>query len=152
MAHQLANRFREVILNGTWIANTNWEKELSNTNFLTATSKISDLNRIADLTYHILYYIKGINSFFKTGKLDIKDSESFQTSPLSNESDWENLKNELFNQAELFAENIENLSNEQLESTFYDPKYGTYKRNIEGQIEHAYYHLGQVVLLRKLIV
>ena len=26
----LANRFREVILNGTWIANTNFKKELEN--------------------------------------------------------------------------------------------------------------------------
>ena len=34
---------------------------------------------------------------------------------------------------------------------FVDEKYGTYLRNIDGMIEHAYYHLGQVVLIKKLL-
>ena len=32
-----------------------------------------------------------------------------------------------------------------------DPKYGSWYRNIHGIIEHAHYHLGQIVLLKKLI-
>jgi hypothetical protein len=34
---------------------------------------------------------------------------------------------------------------------FVDEKYGTYLRNIEGVIEHSYYHLGQVSLLKKMV-
>ena len=34
---------------------------------------------------------------------------------------------------------------------FIDAKYGTFLRNIEGVIEHSYYHLGQISLIRKLI-
>ena len=38
-----------------------------------------------------------------------------------------------------------------LEEPFVDEKYGTYLRNIEAVIEHSYYHLGQISLIRKLI-
>jgi hypothetical protein len=34
---------------------------------------------------------------------------------------------------------------------FIDEKYGTFLRNIEGVIEHSYYHLGQISLIRKMI-
>ena len=30
-------------------------------------------------------------------------------------------------------------------------KYGTYYRNFHGLIEHAHYHLGQIVLIKKLV-
>lgn len=151
MNQQLANRFREVILHGTWIANTNWEMELSDVDFQMATLKYLSLNSIADLTFHITYYIKGINHFFKTGNLEIKDNLSFNRPEILSETDWQLLKTELFNQAELFAQHIESLPKETLESDFFDPKYGTYLRNIEGQIEHSYYHLGQVVIIKKLL-
>ena len=35
----IANRFREVTLNGTWIANTNFKHQLSNLNWEIATSE-----------------------------------------------------------------------------------------------------------------
>ena len=40
---------------------------------------------------------------------------------------------------------------EELSQGFVDEKYGTYSRNIDGMIEHSYYHLGQIVLIKKLI-
>ena len=39
-----------------------------------------------------------------------------------------------------------------LAQTFVYEKYGSYLRNIEGVIEHSYYHLGQVSLIRKMIM
>lgn len=57
---KLANRFREVILNGTWIANTNFKNELSKINWKIAIKKSENLNSIASLAQHIHYYIKGI--------------------------------------------------------------------------------------------
>ena len=36
---QLANRFREVIFDGTWIANTNFKMQLSDINWEIATKK-----------------------------------------------------------------------------------------------------------------
>ena len=44
------------------------------------------------------------------------------------------------------------ITDEKLEEIFVNEKYGTYKRNIEGMIEHCYYHLGQISLIKKMII
>jgi hypothetical protein len=46
---------------------------------------------------------------------------------------------------------MEQASDDFLLSDFVQPQYGIWQKNIEGFIEHAWYHLGQVVLLRKMI-
>ena len=152
MCKYLANRLREVLLSGTWIANTNWQMELSDINFELAMKKIPNTNRIYDLSFHILYYIKGINHFFQTGKLEIKDSLSFPAIDLQNNEEWQDLKDDLIYQSEIFANSIEEMNESNLQQDFFDEKYGSYLRNIDGQIEHAYYHLGQVILLKKMLM
>ena len=57
---QLAKRFREVILDGLWIANTNFKDQLKDVTWEQATTKIADLNTIAMLTFHIDYYITNL--------------------------------------------------------------------------------------------
>lgn len=57
LSKQLADRFREVILNGKWIENTNMKHQLSDITWKQATTKVGRLNTIASLTYHINYYI-----------------------------------------------------------------------------------------------
>ncbi|RZL32953.1 MAG: hypothetical protein EOP00_33355 [Pedobacter sp.] len=64
----LANRFREVILNGTWIANTNFKKELEHLDWKTATTQVAHLNTISLLAQHIHYYMHGIKKFFSKRK------------------------------------------------------------------------------------
>ncbi|WP_254527419.1 MULTISPECIES: DUF1572 domain-containing protein [unclassified Sphingobacterium] len=151
MCKYLANRFREVMLSGTWIANSNWQKELSDIHLELAMKKVPNINRIYDLSFHVLYYIKGINQFFQTGNLDIKDSLSFPMVDLKNNEEWQSLKNDLFYQSETLAKSIEEIYDAKLQQDFFDEKYGSYLRNIDGQIEHAYYHLGQIVLLKKML-
>ncbi|MGX1642215.1 DUF1572 domain-containing protein [Sphingobacterium sp. NPDC055431] len=151
MCKYLANRFREVMLSGTWIANSNWQKELSDIHFELAMKKVPNINRIYDLSFHVLYYIKGINQFFQTGNLDIKDSLSFPMVDLKNNEEWQSLKDDLFYQSETLAKSIEEINDAKLQQDFFDEKYGSYLRNIDGQIEHAYYQLGQIVLLKKML-
>ena len=43
---------------------------------------------------------------------------------------------------------IEQLPEEKLYLSFVDEQYGTYQLNINAMIEHAYYHLGQIVLIK----
>lgn len=148
---QLANRFREVLLNGKWIANTNYKDQLSNVTWKEATTKIGSLNTIAALTFHINYYIGGLLQVFAGGPLEIRDKYSFDLPPIESEKDWEALKNGLWDNAEQFAGYVGRMSNEKLEGVFIDEKYGNYRRNIEGVIEHSYYHLGQISLIKKLV-
>jgi uncharacterized damage-inducible protein DinB len=149
--HTLANRFREVILNGTWIANTNFQHQLEDMNWEMATAKVGSLNTIAVLAQHIHYYIKGINNVFKGGSLDIRDKYSFDFPPILSQNQWEEFLNRFWNDAEEFATLVEQMPEEKLSDFFYEEKYGTYLRSIEGMIEHSYYHLGQVVLLKKML-
>lgn len=148
----IANRFREVILNGTWIANTNFKHQLSDTHWEMATSKIHDLNTIAILAQHIHYYINGINNVFKGGTLDIKDQYSFDFPPIDSQDKWDHFLTQLWTDAETFATLIEQMPEEKLLEGFVEEKYGTYLRNIDAMIEHAYYHLGQIVLIKKMIL
>ena len=50
----LANRVREVFLNGKWIANTNFKEQLSMISWEQAIQKVGNLNTIALLTFHII--------------------------------------------------------------------------------------------------
>lgn len=148
---QLAQRFRELFLNGKWIANTNYQELLSDVNWQQATQKISSLNTIAILTFHINYYMEGVLQVFEGGTLDIKDKYSFDAPKIKSENDWNVLKNNLFKNTEAFATHIDSMSETQLEAVFVDEKYGSYRRNIEGLIEHSYYHFGQLSLIKKMV-
>ena len=146
----LANRFREVILTGTWVANTNFKKQLSDLNWEIATTKYKTLNSIAILAQHIHYYINGIKNVFKGGSLDIRDKYSFDFKPIESQHEWESFLTKFYSDAEEFASLIEEMPDSMLDEVFIDEKYGTYSRNIDGMIEHSYYHLGQVSLILKL--
>lgn len=151
-AQQLAGRFREVILNGTFIANTNYRHQLDCTDWQLATRQVAQLNTIAVLAQHIHYYIAGVLQVLRGGSLDIKDKYSFDFPPITSQQQWDDILERLWNDAEAFAELVEQLSPDQLDNPFTDPKYGTYYRNIDGMIEHCYYHLGQVVLIKKMLM
>ena len=148
---QLANRFREVILNGTWVANTNFKDQLSNVSWEEATQKIGSLNTIAVLASHIHYYISGILNVLQGGTLDIRDKFSFDFPPVKSQEDWQVVLVRFWNDSEKFANLVEQMPEEKLKEDFTDKKYGSYQRNINAMIEHSYYHLGQIVLIKKFI-
>tara|TARA_R110001632_G_scaffold89433_5_gene192846 strand:- start:6827 stop:7288 length:462 start_codon:yes stop_codon:yes gene_type:complete len=147
----LANRFREVLLDGLWIANTNYKHQLSDLTWQQATTKIGSLNTIVAITFHINYYIGGVLPVFDGGSLDIKDKYSFDAPEITSQEDWKSLVNSLIVNAEIFANKVEQLEDKQLINAFVDQKYGSYQRNIEGMIEHCYYHLGQISLIKKMV-
>ena len=149
-AKQIASQFQEVQLNGTWIS-TNLKAELSDVTWEQATTKIGTLNTIADLAFHINYYIAGVIQVLEGGTLDIRDKYSFDRPPINSQADWEKLQTKIYSDAEKFANLVAELSDEQLNEGFVEEQYGNYFRNILGMNEHSYYHLGQIVLLKKLI-
>lgn len=149
ISNNLADRLREVFLDGTWIAHTNYKKILSEVDQAMATTKIGNLNTIAMLTYHVNYFLEGLLPVLDGGALDIQDKYSFDLPPIKTEADWQKLVNDLLSNAEKFIEKVRSLSDEKLLGPFVDEKYGTYLRNMEGVIEHSYYHLGQVALIKK---
>lgn len=150
-SEDLASRLREVFINGHWIANTNYKDQLLGVNWQQATKPVANLNSIAALTYHINYYLSGLLQVFNGGPLTIKDQYSFDLPPLQSEQDWNNLVEKFLFNASDFIQRVAQIPNDDLDKVFVAEKYGTYLRNIEAVIEHSYYHLGQIVLIRKLI-
>ena len=150
-AETLANRLREVILNGTWIANTNFKKQLEDLDWKVAVTQVQSFKTIALLAQHVHYYIKGINHLYETGKLEIRDKFSFDFPPIESGEQWKAFLERFWKDAEQLAQHVEKMSDEELERDFVNEKYGTYLRNIDGMIEHSYYHLGQVSLIKKAI-
>ncbi|GEN72120.1 DUF1572 domain-containing protein [Chryseobacterium lathyri] len=148
---QLSKRFREVLLDGYWIANTNFKDKLSDVTWKQAIAKIDSLNTIAMLTFHIHYYIAGIVNVLEGGELEIKDQFSFDLPPIESAEQWEALLNRLWTDSEKFASLVEQMADSKLDEVFVDKEYGTYRRNIDGMIEHAYYHLGQITLIKKML-
>ena len=117
-----------------------------------ATQKIGSLNTIALLASHIHYYISGILNVLEGGTLDIRDKFSFDFPAVKSQEDWEKVLNKFWNDSEKFANLVEQMTKEKLNEDFTDRKYGSYQRNINAMIEHCYYHLGQIVLIKKLIL
>ena len=149
---KLADRIREVILQGTFIANTNYKDQLTTCNWELAAVKIGSLNTIAALTQHIHYYLSGVMQVFEGGALTIKDKYSYDFPEIKSENEWERILMQLWKDAEKFANAVEQLPEQKLNETFVDEKYGAYQRNIEAIIEHCYYHLGQIVIIKKMLL
>ncbi|MET3034795.1 DUF1572 domain-containing protein [Chryseobacterium sp. NRRL B-14859] len=148
---QLSKRFREVLLDGRWIANTNFKDQLSDIAWEDAVTRIGSLNTIAMLAFHIDYYIAGLVHVFEGGNLEIRDQFSFDLPPIESQEQWEALLNKLWKDSERFAVLLEQMPDSRLDEVFVDEKYGTYQRNIDGMMEHSYYHLGQITLIKKLL-
>jgi hypothetical protein len=84
-------------------------------------------------------------------KLSASDRYSFDHPPINSREDWEKLLNKTWADAEQFAVLVEQLPERKLWEIFENEKYGNYYRNIHGVMEHCHYHLGQIVLIKKLI-
>ncbi len=148
--HRLAQHFRAVYFGGNWVS-VHLKEHLDTLNWQQAITKVGDLNTIASLVYHLNYYVEGVRQVLEGGKLDIRDKYSFDLPPFTGKSDWDKLLSRTYAQAEALASLIEQLPETTLGADFTDPKYGTYYRNLQGLTEHAHYHLGQIVLLKKLL-
>ena len=151
ISKQLAKNLREIHFGGNWTA-SNLKEHLKDITWQQATSKVYDFNTIATLTFHSTYYIKGLINVLQRKPLDSKDEVSFITPPLYSNEDWEMLLNEVWINAEEAANLLEQLPDEMLLENFTDSKYGNYYRNIAGIIEHLHYHLGQIVLIKKILL
>lgn len=147
---QIAKHFRDVYLGGNWTS-VNFNSTLADVTWEEAITKFNSFNTIATLVFHTNYYVDVVLKVFQGEKLNASDKFSFDCPPIASEEDWQKLLNKTFSDAGIFAAAIEALPEQKLGETFEDDKYGNYYRNIHGIIEHCHYHLGQIVLIKKMI-
>lgn len=147
---QIAKHFRDVHFGGNWTT-VNLKDTLSDVSWQQASTKVYDLNTIAVLVFHTNYYVSAVLKVLEGGVLEASDQLSFNAPAINFEADWRKLVDKALMEAERFALQIEGLKEEQLFEDFTDPKYGNYFRNLHGIIEHTHYHLGQIVLIKKIL-
>lgn len=147
----LINRLKEVLTEGTWVTGTNLLTVIRQTQWPQANQSVKGLNSIAQLTFHLTYYMIGVNDVLAGQPLTIRDQFSFDMPPLQSEVDWVNLVDNFEKNALFLIDQVSRLSSKELDKDFADKKYGSIRRNINVLIEHSYYHLGQMVLIKKMI-
>ncbi len=151
IAAQLAKHLRDVHFGGNWTV-SNLKEKTEGLTWQQATTQVHSFNTIAVLVFHSGYYLGAVTKVLRGGPLDAKDKYSFSHPPIQSQDDWQAMLDKVWTEAEELAALIEQLPDSQLEEPFLDGKYGTYYRNFAGIIEHTHYHLGQIALIRKLIL
>lgn len=146
----LARHLQELV-HGDNLAGSYLKQHLDDITMSEATCKIGNLNTIAALTFHINYYVEALINVLEGGPLEAKDSLSYTFPPIATKESWDSLRSQLYANIERFAVLITSLSQTKLKEVFVKEAYGSYERNIIGLSEHLHYHLGQIVVIKKLI-
>lgn len=149
-SQHIAKHFRDIHFGGNWTV-SNMKECLADVSWQEAVTKIYSFNTIAALVYHVNYFVGALESVLDGKPLTAKDKYSFDVPEITSKEDWDSLLKRVFEEAERVAVKIEQLSDEILFEKFVDEKYGTYYRNFHGVIEHMHYHLGQIVVIKKII-
>lgn len=148
---QLASQIRLLFLDGEWIA-PGLRLQVGGLTLAQARQQVGDLNTILKLTYHLRYYLGGILVVMRGGKLAIRDKYSFDHPDLQSEAEWQAFLAAIWEDAEALADLVEQMDDVGLYGDFDDAKYGTNYRNLVGMLEHSYYHLGQIALIKKMVL
>ena len=149
-ARAIAKHFRDVHFGGNWTF-VNLRDTLAEVTMEEALHQRDDFNTIAVLTFHINYFVAAVLKVLEGGVLDAHDKYSFTHPPIEREADWDALRDKVLTDAARFADLVEQLPDDRLHTDMADPKYGSWYRNLHGIIEHTHYHLGQIVVLKKLL-
>lgn len=147
---QIAKHLRQVHHGGNWTASS-LKENLKGVSWQQATTKVGSLNTIAALVYHMNYFVDAVLKVMQGRQLDAHDKFSFDLPLIQTQEDWENLLAKSWDDAERLASLIEQMPESKLWEDFADAKYGNYYRNLYGIVEHCHYHLGQVVVVKKLL-
>ncbi len=148
---EIAKQFKDVHFGGNWTS-SNLKQNLADVTWQQATAKVYSFNTVATLVYHMNYYVCVVIKVLKGESLAGSDKYSFDHPPILSQGDWEKLLDKTWTDAEYLATLIEQLPEPKLWEIFSEKKYGSYYRNIHGIIEHIHYHLGQIVLIKKILL
>lgn len=145
----MVKRLRDLFQEDGRVAQTNFRKLLAEIPFSTAIKKAGNPNSIALLTFHVGYYVEGVLDVLNGKPLTIRDAFSFNMPDIADENDWHQMIEQFLANAEALANLVEKQADSFLESPFAGGEYGNWEQNLNVLIEHGYYHLGQMALIRK---
>lgn len=147
---QIIQHFKAFYYGGNY-AGVNLKDTLMGVTWEQATTKVGSLNTIAALVFHMNYYVTAVIDVLKGNPLNASDKFSYDLPSIQSHEDWVKLIHKVKADADELIILIEAMPESKLWETFEDEKYGNYYRNLTGIIEHNHYHLGQIVLIKKML-
>ncbi len=151
LTKQIAKHFRDVHFGGNWTC-SNLRDNLKDISWEQAITKVHSFNTIATLVFHVNYFVSAAMEVLEGRALNANDKFSFDHPPINSAEDWQRMLDKTLVDAEKFAVLLETLPESRLWENFEQEKYGNYYRNIHGIIEHTHYHLGQIAIIKKLVM
>ena len=151
LTHLLAQHLEDVYEGNNW-TDVNIADTIKDIKWQQAQQKTAgSSNTIASLLHHLYYWNGILMQRMKGETLVIPHANGFDVPLLNNEEEWKALKEKTHQSFIQLAEAIKNFPEEKLPDNYAPAIPSTYYRNFQGIVEQAHYHLGQIVILKKLI-
>ncbi len=144
-ATELAERINDMYQGENW-SGLNLKDLLADISFSEATTltKVSNYS-IASVVAHIIYYLKSVTNNMESDDVDIREEKGFQIKNMEGDVDWQELLRTLGLAVANLVNKINDMdANENIETVQID-------RNLHAAIEHCYYHLGQLLFLKRML-
>ena len=150
LTKQIAQHIIEVFEGGNW-TEVNIKDTLSEVDYKEASTVTrSSNNTIAALVHHLSFYNDIAMQRLSGNNPVISASNGFDVAEIKNEEDWIKMKEDNIESAHQLASAIRKFPEEKI-FELSPTGLATYYKTLHGIVEHAHYHLGQIVLLKKLI-
>lgn len=107
-------------------------------------------NTIASLVHHITYWSRHMIGRINGVEVPIPPSNGFDVPLPDSPEDWLQLKADNIASAHELATAIRAFDAAKLEYPIL-PGYSSAYKNLQGSVEHVHYHLGQIVIIKKLL-
>lgn len=148
LAQHFGKHYRAAFAGGNWSDNS-LRQHLEGLPLAEATRRHGAANSIAAIAYHLHYFVNGVLNVLTGQPLDTRDAPSWETPAFATQAEWDAFVARLLADGEAVAAAFEALPEEGMWLPFHDPKYSSVFTNGLGILEHTYYHLGQVAVLRR---
>ncbi|MFN8284276.1 MAG: DinB family protein [Chitinophagales bacterium] len=118
---------------------------------LTAVKRLNGKHlNIAELTAHLTCWNEVIARRLDAINQELSKEEDFPTINELSKEKWNELKEDFFESFDLLIEKLKSKNDNILEQPMFEGSTSVY-RNLHGQISHLHYHLGQIMLLKKIL-
>jgi hypothetical protein len=148
---QLLGVHLQQLITGPNLTGSHLSQHLDDVSVNEAITSLYGLNSIAQLVFHIHYYINAVGDVLEGKPLLAKDSLSFNVPLINTEAAWQLQKEQLYAATHRCAQLAKDFPQEKLKEEFVLKKYGSYEHNLVGLLEHSHYHFGQMVIIKKIL-
>ena len=143
---RILNEFQNIFFGNAYFGKSLFEQLEELSLWQVFASPISQSHNIFEITSHILFWLKDINSKMNGEKIKFDESKNWITNYNRDEIEWKKLLSEIKFVSQEIKKKISNFSDSDFEKQI--AEYSNYTLII-GAITHMVYHLGEISILKK---